>query len=717
MEIMTGTYEKTMFRNEKNGYTIFLFNTKDFPQYNDPKGYIHCTGIIPVYTKGVPLKLEGCFVQTKNEYLFEAANVAEYSDKRELTISYLSSDLFHGIGEKTAEKIVNFTGPDIFKFIKQKDAHILLSENIVELKGDKAINFIDVLKKVSVQKEIYDFIYPFGGHYANATKLYSKYGVDGLRFLKSNIYKVGMSVGLSFSTCDAIAKYHGVSLYDENRIEMLVRVAMDSLSSSGHTYSQLSDIRNMVKRYSRDSAFPAEIPDSLIVRAAHNSKKIVTESKSGIRYYTEQAWNNTNKIVSNLVRLQNSAQSLPFNEALIGDMESRYNIKYSKNQKKSFSFLEKSGVKILTGGPGTGKTTVINGLIGAYREMFPKNEIVLCAPTGRAAQRMSESTGYAASTIHRLLEIMPFESGTVCKDQDDPLTADLLVVDEMSMVDEEIFTMLVSAIKNGALVILCGDIDQLPSVGAGNVLRDLISSKQFEVNKLDVIYRQAKDSVIVQNSIKINSGNSDLTTSPDFEIIKVSTDNEMLQKIKNLSGIYYDKENPFAFQVLAPIKKSLVGARNINLELQKLCNPGKSEIQFGQLLFKHGDKIMMIRNNYDIGYFNGDTGIVLRASDSEIVVDINGNEKLIPVDYFDDIALSYAITIHKSQGAEYPIVIVALADDTNTMLKRNLLFTAVTRAKEKVIIVTKENAINIAIGSVDVTYRRTSLAEKLKTAC
>ena len=348
--------------------------------------------------------------------------------------------------------------------------------------------------------------------------------------------------------------------------------------------------------------------------------------------------------------------------------------------------------------------------------MYPDNIIKLCAPTGRAAQRMTESTGMEAVTIHRLLEYFVSGDKVFHKDAKNPIVADLIVVDEMSMTDTELMSIFLQAVQDGTLVMLVGDIYQLPSVGPGDVLHDIIFSEKLPVFRLTKVYRQAGDSPIVTNANKINDGHTDLIETEDFEIIVVQNDEECKEKILELTKQYYDASKPFDMQILAPSKKYESGTKNLNKVIQEAVNPGKKGFVFGDTTYRVGDKIIMLNNNYQSGYFNGDVGYVVSINDEGVVVNILDNEITITKNMMDDMSLAYSVTVHKSQGSEYPLAICALPKSPGNMLVRNLFYTAVTRAKKKVIVVAVDGSIQASIRNNQTGKRKTGLLEKLSKA-
>jgi exodeoxyribonuclease V alpha subunit len=528
---------------------------------------------------------------------------------------------------------------------------------------------------------------------------------------------VGIPAGLKFNTCDLIFAHEGGAYYNENRLEWLVVKCLEQNENSGNTYAHIKNIMFWVNKLSKLSpVFNEEVPESLIVRACFNSKKIVCEQSSPeFRYYLKKTYYEEKSIVSHLQRIQSSKTPLCFNEKLIKAIEKKNGVTYAEKQKLAFELLKSTGIKVVTGGPGTGKTTTVNGLIQAYHKMYPNNTILLCAPTGRAAQRLSEATSKKAFTLHKALDIKPFGDNDIQSRtlESNPLEADFIIVDEMSMTDTSIFSILLGAIKSDTLVLLCGDTDQLPSVGAGNILHDIIASDFVEKVQLDVVYRQAKESGITENAIKVNSGNSDLVKKDDFSTYKLDSQKELSDKVCELVSCYYKKDDPFAVQVLSSTKQGDAGTVLLNRKLQMLCNENKTltELEFN---LKCGDKVMLTRNNYDIGYVNGDIGIITNIDSDYITIDIKGLAVTkVPRKYMSDISLAYAITIHKSQGSEYDTVVIALPSEPRVMLKRNLLYTAITRAKKRVILVTEQGSVEYAVNTLDTELRQTSILEKL----
>lgn len=743
--ILIGTYGNTIRKNFRTGNTFFTFICRDFDEYKT-RGKIYCAGYVPVITKGIPLKLTGNFHENENQkYIFKLDTADLYSDENETTIEYLKSDRFKGIGQKTAQKIVEFTGSDIFSFIKQDNAAELLSENIKELKGDKSQKFIKTIEDTFFEKRVFDFIKLYGGDYTDAQALCCGYGVNAIEKIKESPYEVGKNVDISFIICDAIAKENHFFALNEARLKYLIVSAFYQLAQDGHTYAEIQDIYDKVSLISKQSAFPeTEFPCSVIL--CHLNKiGIIKKDKNAENkkiYILKEFLDAEETIAQNVEVINNSKEHYEFcDEEEIKRIENKESITYSDKQKQAFSFLHSSGIKILTGGPGTGKTTVINGLIDLYKKLHPSSQIELCAPTGRAAQKIKDTTGHSANTIHRLLNIKPYETHSEENYDIDKINADLIIVDEMSMVDLKTFAYLTNAVKPNATIILCGDTFQLPSVNAGNVLHDLINTNIFETVMLDVIYRQGEDSDIVLLSHDIKNGEMDKKwtkhtsyqtkiygeqsvqadlqySNKKVQIIKVKSANEIYTVImsaikkkflnKNSKNYVNDVLN---LQVLSPTKKDIAGVTELNKTIHYIYH---DEEEDGDLTFSVGDKIIMTENNYDIGYYNGDIGFIQDIDEEKkmIVVKINDKEMEIPEINAKKIALAYAITIHKSQGSEYDYVIIALPK-AGTILQRNLIYTAITRAKKYAAIIYEEDALSICIRSNDIKKRKTNLTKKI----
>lgn len=737
---LIGTYIKAIRRNFSNGYTVFYVSCKGFDEFKID-GRIMCKGYLPITTNGVPLKLCGIFKQENSGiYFFDISESSLYSDKKEITLEYILNIKIKGIGPKTAEKIVEITGPDIFSYIKQENA----LENLKKtgLQEEKIRKLIEVINETHFEKQIFEYVKRFGGTYLHSQNLFDRYHSDAINQIKKAPYFIGRSADIPFIVCDAIARKEGFTPYNKNRLQSLVFNALYSISHKGHTISSLPDIYKEVKFLIKNSAFPeTAIPCSTIACALCSSrfiKQVKNENKTVI--YALKEFDDAEEIIAeNIAKTINSIRYFPIDITKeIPITEEKLHIKYSDKQKETFNFLLSSGIKILTGGPGTGKSTVVNGLIDIYKRYKPSAKIFLCAPTGRAAQKMKEITGHKAFTIHRLLNIQPYKSERDEIDYADVecLDADLIIIDEVSMVDTKLFAYITSAVPSNAIVVLCGDTFQLPSVGAGNILHDLISLNLFDIVMLDVIHRQKGNSEIVALSQGIKNGDISsfigphrylqsnektmkLYGSPEVQIIETETaqtiNESIVMALQNRffkEGDKYFINNILELQVLSSTKKNNAGT----VELNKSVKSVYSHVDNNEnTTFSVGDKIMMIENNYDIGYYNGDIGIIkyFNMENNSVVVEIDGKEYEIPHNNIQDISLAYACTIHKSQGSEYQYVIIALPKEPSSILQRNLIYTAVTRAKKYVAIISEQGALQTAINKNHSIQRKTNLKHKI----
>ncbi len=710
METYYGNFAKILFRDASSGSSFFAIKSG--------VSEIICKCNIPNLPKGFPVVVSGNFVEdTYGERLF--VKELKFEATHETAVKFIESGFMKGISP-IKNKILS-VGDDCIASSLRDDIE-LFAEGLSEDNKKKFVEFFARVREVMNVFLIYRYISPFGGTYHNAEKICQQ-NDNPLQALKDNVFVVGENSGLNFLMCDKMFAAENGFEYDKKRIIALCTCAMNRIVQCGHTYCSTKELVEGVRFVSKHSAFPdADLCEPLITQAIVYAPKLLVEKDENWKIFRKDLYYQEKTIVVNINRMIDEQTSFIDDDIRFATYKARViaeagneGIKYSENQLKSFNFIKTSGVKVLTGGPGTGKTTVMNGIIKLYKNLFPDKEILLCAPTGRAAQKLSEATNTPASTLHRALNVKPFGDTYTSKDDTDPLTADLIIVDEMSMTDTTIFSILINAVKSSAVLILCGDYDQLPSVGAGNVLHDLIASKKIETNALDVIFRQAVESPIVSNAISVNLGSDKLTNSPDFEIIECATVREMKLAVCDAVKKYYDKTNPFGLQVLSSTKKGDVGIGSLNTAIKEICNPVKPAIVFGNNKFSVGDKIITTRNNYSNGFVNGDIGTIKSATGKGVVLDIKGTGDIeVDKTSFSDVSLGYAITIHKSQGTEYDTVIIVLPKNPVIILNRNLLYTAITRAKKRVILITQPDVIHKTVATANAMTRHTDVCHKLK---
>ena len=716
-----GTYTKTIFRNEVDGFTIFKFRLSK-PIIDYPLTEVTCKGNMQSALLCTPMRLSGKMQHDDYGSTFVVEKAEPFSDSESVTIEYLSSKLFCGIAEATAAKIVAVSGPDIFTYVQQENAR----EELLKIKGmseEKVDTLIDSVCHSKVQKEILDYITVYGGSFAQAETLFDTYGINALEYLKTKPYEIGDCVDLPFRVCDCIAKENGVQYDDTTRVRALIlNVIKRCYYSGGDMYVSLERVFRGVEYTAKNlSAFPGSpISCGLIVAALGEMKKIVSEVKLNddaieVRYYLKRAYFDEKSVADNVKRLQRCRANLSIeSECAVTIAENKLGIKYSDTQKSCFKFLESSGIKIITGGPGTGKSTVINGLIYAYKAAYPDNPIGIMAPTGRAAQRISEITSHQAGTIHRSLNILPYGNDMLDSAYDADYPADFIIIDEASMVDTSLMALLLKSIKSSSLVVFCGDIDQLPSVGAGNVLQEFIASQKIETVQLDTNFRQKDKSTIIDNAILVNVGEVDLKTDASFQVIECDSEEEIKRIVTKEFIDIYDTNHPYDVQVLSSTRKGQAGIYSLNKSIQNIINDRKTVTAHSNSKFRLKDKIMTTHNNYDIGYFNGDVGIIDDADEENVYVKFLKEEIAIPKKCVQDMELAYACTIHKSQGSEYDTVIIALPAQPSVMLRRNLIYTAITRAKQRILIVTQKGCINKSIITAVDNCRKSALCEKIK---
>ena len=706
MITIDGIYLSTIRRNEKTGYTVFKF--KYFGPAHD-RFIIYVRARIPIYVREMPLRIEGDF---KDKKTFIAEKVYEKISDEEISIAYLSNKEFGGIGPKRAKLIVDTFGPDIFSLVEGSDA----LEKLSSLKGISEATAHDLILKVRntiTQRKVFEFLLKYYGTVIPAVKLADKYKYKAFDKLKENPYICCTEFEVPFFTADAIAHDLNFEYLDKRRIESIIFEAIKMSKSSGNVFIYQDELNKNIKFILRNSAFHEKIPLTYFAASMIKCKWLKIEKQEGerTRIYFKSLWLSENETARHLNRLRSDSLDLPFDEKIIEKIEKETNIKYHTMQKKSFNLLKTTGVKILTGGPGTGKTTLLNGIILAFQKLNPKAKVVLCSPTGRAAQRMSEQTGRISSTIHKLLEIKPYEDIFTSRDSVNPIEADFIIVDEFSMIDIEIMSVFLNAIRGKTLVLFVGDVDQIPSVGPGSVMRDLIKSGVIETYKLTNVYRQTSGSSIIDNANKIIKGNENLTFDNTFDLIHLKNDEKINDWILEL----FKNDKQFTIentQILTTVKKGDGGTYSVNRMVQKYLFEERDAYYSS---FTIGDKIIINENNYEIGVYNGDLGYVKHILEDGIEVEINGKEIVIPNVDLDIMSLAYAITIHKSQGSEFKNVIISLPDDANNMLQRNLLYTAVTRAKERIIIISKSDAFERSIRQNTIIKRNTTLCERIES--
>jgi exodeoxyribonuclease V alpha subunit len=585
-----------------------------------------------------------------------------------------------------------------------------------------------IAKAWEEQKEIKEIMIFHQGHGVSASyaaKIYRQYGSQSIEIVRENPYRLARDIyGTGFITADRIAQHLGIDPHSLIRAKAGLLYVLNQLTEEGHVYYpevQLIHKAKEILHVDEDVIFQA-------VGELSREKELFLEdldSEDNLKaVFPVPLYVAESGVARRLMDLKESPSNIrPIHpEKAIKWVEQKLNIELAEKQEEAVLLAATSKVLIITGGPGTGKTTIITAILRIFQEL--KLRILLAAPTGRAAKRMHEATGCEAKTIHRLLEYSPHRGGFK-KDETDPLEADVAIIDEASMVDTLLMYHLLKALPSHAHLILVGDIDQLPSVGPGNVLKDIIKSGRFTVVTLAEIFRQAQESMIVVNAHKVNEGQfpvlkeMDKPEKTDFQFIQEEEPEEILQTILDLCSERIPRQFGFhplrEIQVLAPMHKGLIGVANLNVELQKKLNPGHSGISHGAWNFRLGDKVMQTVNNYDKDVFNGDIGWIskIEPEQREVAIDFDG--RIVPYDYsdLDEVILAYAVSVHKSQGSEYPVVILPVSTQHYLLLQRNLIYTGITRAKKLVVMIGTKKALAIAIRNNKPQRRYTLLSERL----
>lgn len=733
MEALNGIVESIVFKSSDTGYTVIKFRENNI---------IHtAVGVLPHVKEGQNLKITGSWVnhsQFGKQFKVEECEEILPTSKDGIE-KYLSSGIIQGIGPVTAKKIVNKFGEDTLNIL---DNNIERLKEIEGIGKKKLETIIDSYREQRELKNITIFLQTHGLSVNQCLKIYKKYGASSVDTVKNNPYILCDEIsGIGFKTSDKIARSLGIEVDSPFRIQSGIRYVINEFCANGHTFMPKDEL---IKEASNVLTVSGYIIEENIKNAALD-RKIKLEKvndKEGVftipNYYCELGI--TNRILT--LAISNFQDISVDVDHLILQFEKKNNITFAESQKDAIISAFQNGIEIITGGPGTGKTTIIKCIIEIFETCGLK--VLLGAPTGRAAKRMSESTGKEATTIHRMLDMGVFEkeeSVFVTNAEEHSLEADVVIIDEASMIDITLMNALLKSIKVGTRLIIVGDVDQLPSVGAGNVLNDFIESGFTKVVRLKEIFRQGKESMIVVNAHKINKGEMPKLNEKgtDFFFIRNDIQEGILNTIIDLINTRLPKFNSNwdklkSIQVLVPMKKGVLGVTNLNEKIQNVLNPKapyKKEKEFRSMIFREGDKVMQIKNNYSLkwtriagkgeheglGVFNGDMGFIenidLEGKKLSIIFD---DERKVIYDfmYLDELDLAYAITIHKSQGSEFPVVIIPAYMGAPLLMNRNLLYTGITRAKEMVVVVGIPKALKYMVDNTRSMERYSSLNWRIK---
>jgi exodeoxyribonuclease V alpha subunit len=713
-EYLSGTIERITYHNTDNGFCVLRVKVKGH------KDLVTVTGSVPSVSVGEYIKCSGIWHNDRNHgKQFKADFLKSLPpDTLEGIERYLGSGLIKGIGAHFAKRLVSAFGDKVFEVIENKPDLLSTVDGIGKIRAQSiCANWQDQ----KIIREIMVFLQSHGVGTTRATRIYKTYGEKAIEIVSQNPYQLAKDIrGIGFISADTIAGNLGIAKNSLVRARAGIAHVLLEATSDGHCglpkeiLIQSSHKLLEIEKDLIELAIVEEIKlKSLVADTLNNIETIFLTS-----YYVYEK--NIAKILLNLAKspvLWNQTDTTK----ILPIVEEQLNIKLAKSQKLAISKALESKLMVITGGPGTGKTTLVNALLKTLAAK--KLNIKLCTPTGRAAKRLSESTGLEATTIHRLLEIDP-AYGSFKRNEESPLLCDYLVIDETSMVDVPLFYSLLKALPLHSALLLVGDVDQLPSVGAGQVLKDIISSRVISTVQLTEIFRQAATSKIITNAHSVNQGMLPNLQPPkeesDFYFIEAEHGDDIINKIitmiKDRIPERFNLNPVHDIQLLCPMQRGGVGARSLNVELQKVLNHNYSNgiLKFGQI-FAVGDKIMQTENNYDKETYNGDIGIIRAINEQDQEITINFYNRDVTYDYtdLDQITLAYATTIHKSQGSEYPAVIIPLTMQSYRMLRRNLIYTAITRGKKLVVIIGQKKALAIAVKDNTSSHRYSKLKEWL----
>ncbi len=719
---ITGVIERITFHSSESGYTVARLNTGNVKQL------ITVVGSFANIQAGQTLQLQGTW--TEHPQYGSQFQVVSYKETKPATLTgiekYLGSGLIKGVGPVTAKRIVKHFGLETLEIIENQ------IERLSEVTGIAQKRIAMIQRTWAEQKSIKEVMIFLQGHGVSTTyavKIYKQYGEEAIATVTTNPYQLAIDIfGIGFLTADLIARNVGVAPDSQFRYRAGILQVLNKASEDGHCYLPESQIVPFTQELLTTEEYEAESRVIVsILSEMVREEQLIRESDDELLYYKPSFYYSEQHLAKLLLQKLETSLDVDRDRVRnwIGKFTASRRIELSPQQYVAVEMAARQKVMILTGGPGTGKTFVTRTIVTLWKAMGKK--IACAAPTGRAAKRLSEMTGIEAKTLHRLLEFDPSQMGFK-RDLDNPLECSAIVVDESSMVDLFMAHSLLKAIPKDALLLMVGDIDQLPSVGPGNVLKDLIDSNKIPVFRLTQVFRQAEKSAIITTAHQINRG-----SYPQLEPISMKATADCLwhsggtepehgvQTICDLIEYYIPQAgfNPATdVQVLCPMTRGLVGTRNLNKVLQQLINPPgeeQAELVRGDSILRTGDRVMQLKNDYNKEVFNGDLGMVrdIDQTEKEVTIDFDGRDVVYDFADLNEITLAWATSIHKSQGSEYPVVILPLYTQHYVMLSRNLFYTGLTMARQLALIVGSEKAVAIAVNQVKQQERHTRLKSRL----
>lgn len=730
MEKVTGYIDNFIFQNEENGYCVLALETEE--------GELTCVGSLRGVAEGMNVAFTGSYIEHPSygrQFKVESYEEKEPEDEFGME-RYLGSGAIKGVGAALAARIVKKFGRETFRIIEEEP------ERLAEIRGISARKAQEIAEQVEEKKEQRQamiFLQQYGISLALAVKVYQAYGPQIYSIIRENPYRLADDIqGVGFRIADEIASRAGIRADSDFRIRSGILYTLQQAGGEGHTYLPKE---NLTEKVSEMLGVEAQLIEKQYMDLAVIRKIVIKEHADELQIYAASYYNMEHNTAVLLDQLNVSHQEAHTNpDAKITAIEKQTNVVLDDLQREAVCEAAANGLLIITGGPGTGKTTTINSIIRLYE--MEGLDFMLAAPTGRAAKRMSETTGYEARTIHRMLELNGGIEGNAGfeRNESNPLETDAVIIDEMSMVDITLMYSLLKAIAPSTRLVLVGDTNQLPSVGPGSVLRDMIDAGVYRVVRLTKIFRQASQSDIIVNAHKINRGEPVIldNKSRDFFFLKrYDADkiiNVVLQLVVQKMPKYVDAQM-YDIQVLTPMRKGLLGVDRLNMVLQQYLNPPspkKAEKERGEMIFREGDKVMQIKNNYQIeweiknrygiaiergmGIFNGDMGVIRSIREITELMTIEFDEGRIveyPFKMMEELELAYAVTIHKSQGSEYPAVVIPLLNGPKMLMNRNLLYTAVTRAKKCVTLVGDERTFAYMAENMNEQKRYSGLKDRI----
>ncbi len=742
MEEKEGILAEIIYQNEVNSYTVGIFETEE-EQFT-------VVGYLPFICKGDSLKIIGKFIEHKD--YGEQFKIETFEKLMPQTLSalekYLANGNIKGVGPATASKIIKLFGEETIHVLKYEPSKLAQIKGITK---DKAKEISESFIENWEVWQIVGFLERFGLGAESAKKVYDLLGINAISEIENDPYiLIDIARGVEFSQIDKMAIELGIERENQKRVKSGIKYALIKITYNGHCCTLKENLIEYVKQL---LGVAEEIIEEGLINLKANEDIVIEKRDEEEWVYLYSFYKTENEIAERIIKLKNTknVKKVGNIEKELKKVEERTDMILSEKQKEAIRTINDNNVTIITGGPGTGKTTIIKSIIEIYKQK--KYKIVLCAPTGRAAKRMTETTGEEAQTLHRLLEIGKVDDDAFYKKDKDfegaPIDADIIIVDEMSMVDMFVMSYLLDCIYLGTKLILVGDTDQLPSVGPGSVLKDIISSEKISTVHLDKIFRQAARSKIIVNAHRVNNGqkfiqkdDSELSENAkeDFFFIKENNQEKILEQVLSLCNGRLKKFGDYDFfeniQVLTPTKKGMLGTKELNKSLQQELNPpreGEPEKASMGAIFRIGDRIMQTKNNYDMywerregdsietgnGVFNGEIGTITNINEKEKNIRIKFDDDKVCWYEFNDLEQidhSYCITIHKAQGSEFDVVIMIVPQAAPMLLTRNLLYTGLTRAKKLLIVIGNDRVVDFMINNVDSKKRNTGLEYKLKNA-